>query len=357
MKMLTILGARPQFIKAAAVSRAIAETPNPIQEIIVHTGQHFDHNMSDIFFEEMGIPKANYHLGISGLNHGAMTGRMLEKIEDVLLIEKPDVVLVYGDTNSTLAGALAASKLHIPIAHVEAGLRSFNMKMPEEINRIVTDRLSRFLFCPTNQAMHNLTIEGFNDFACTMLKAGDVMQDAALFHAKQAKKPASLNDTALSKGYVLATLHRAESTDNPTLLKNIVETFNQLHQDDMHVVIPLHPRTANKLKESGLTLHCDVLAPASYLEMLYLIQNAQLVMTDSGGLQQEAYFFAKPCVTLRTETEWVELIEHGVNQLAPLAPAGIHSTFPTMKAKTVDTGNALYGDGRAAHAIVQAIHG
>lgn len=356
MKILTVLGARPQFIKAAAVSRAIKQSSHPIKEVIVHTGQHFDKNMSDIFFEEMGIPQADYHLGVSGLNHGAMTGRMLEKIEEVLLKEKPDVVLVYGDTNSTLAGALAASKLHIPIAHVEAGLRSFNMKMPEEINRIMTDRLSTFLFCPTDVAMRNLQNEGFGDFDCAVFKSGDVMQDAALYHAAQSKKPPALTDKGLTSGFALATLHRAENTNDYATLKSIVDAFNKLHETSMHVVLPLHPRTANKLKENNLELCCEVLEPASYLEMLFLLKHAQVVLTDSGGLQKEAYYFGKPCVTLRSETEWVELIEHGANQLAPLNPEGILQTFETMRAKAVDTSSALYGDGKAAHAIVQAIY-
>lgn len=355
MKLLTILGARPQFVKAATVSRALKSHQDNIKEVIVHTGQHFDANMSDVFFEEMHIPKPDYHLGVSGLSHAAMTGRMLEQLEEAMLKEKPDWVLVYGDTNSTLAGALAASKLHIPIAHVEAGLRSFNMQMPEEINRILTDRISKLLFCPTDTAVSNLKREGFDNYDCSILKTGDVMQDAALFHATHAKPPKDLSRSVSANGFMLATVHRAESTDNINVLKEIVEAINTLHHEQMPIVLPLHPRTRKKLDEAGLKLHCHILEPISYLEMVYLLQQTALVMTDSGGLQKEAYFFSKPCVTLRTETEWVELIEHNVNALAPLKVEGILATVENMKNCKVDSSSTLYGGGTAAERIVETL--
>jgi UDP-GlcNAc3NAcA epimerase len=355
MKLVTILGARPQFIKAAAVSRAIQLSKKSIQEVIVHTGQHFDHNMSEIFFEEMGIPKPDYNLDISGLSHGAMTGRMLEKIEEVLFKEKPDLVLVYGDTNSTLAGALAASKLHIPIAHVEAGLRSFNMKMPEEVNRILTDRISNYLFCPTQAAVENLEKEGFANIDCKIFHTGDVMQDAALHHAKQARKPNGLTDAQLANGFVLATIHRAENTNDPTILKMIIESLNTIHNDHLPVIIPVHPRTVSKLKEQSLKLSCHTIEPVGYLEMLYLLQHSRLVMTDSGGLQKEAYFFQKPCVTLREETEWVELVEQGANQITSLNQQSILSAFTAMRDKKLVMDLDLYGGGKAGERIISAL--
>lgn len=355
MKIITILGARPQFIKAAAVSRAITLNKKTMQEIIVHTGQHFDHNMSEIFFVEMGIPRPDYNLEISGLSHGAMTGRMVEKIEEVLFKEKPDMILVYGDTNSTLAGALAASKLHIPIAHVEAGLRSFNMRMPEEINRILTDRISNFLFCPTDTAVQNLENEGFKNINCKVLKSGDVMQDAALHHVKHARKPVQFDDKLLDNGFVLATIHRAENTNEPAVLTEIIESLNAIHSDHLPVVMPVHPRTVSKLKEHQLKLNCHTIEPVSYLEMLYLLQHANLVMTDSGGLQKEAYFFEKPCVTLRTETEWIELVTNGANQLTALNSESILGAFDQMKSKTLTMDASLYGGGTAAENIINAL--
>lgn len=352
-KIVTILGARPQFIKAATVSRIIRDST--LSEVIIHTGQHFDHNMSDIFFEEMDIPKPNYNLDISSLSHGAMTGRMLEKIEDVLIEEKPDCVIVYGDTNSTLAGALASAKLHIPVAHIEAGLRSFNMNMAEEINRILTDRVSQFLFCPTDAAIQNLKNEGFDHIDCQIFLTGDVMQDAALYHATHSQKPKQFDDHLLNSGFVLATVHRAENTDNPVILKAIVDALNTIHSDHIPIVIPLHPRTQNMLKEYNLDLACHIIDPVGYLEMLYLLQHANLIMTDSGGLQKEAYYFSKPCVTLRTETEWVELIENNVNMIAPLTHDGIVSTFERMKNIKLNMNSELYGGGKAAEKIISLL--
>ena len=350
MKILTIVGARPQFIKAATVSRAVAKS-DEVTEVIVHTGQHFDKNMSDVFFEEMQIPKPDYHLHINSLSHGAMTGRMLEAIETVLLKEKPDWVLVYGDTNSTLAGALAATKLHIPLAHVEAGLRSFNMKMPEEINRILTDRMSTILFCPTSTAIQNLENEGFGKLENQVERVGDVMYDAALFYADKSRKP----EFEVPQKFILATCHRAENTDAPEKLANIIDGLNKIHQDTP-IILPLHPRTRNYIAKYGLKPEFQMVNPVGYLEMVYLLQNCSMVMTDSGGLQKEAFFFGKPCITLRDETEWVELVEHGVNYLAKVAEKGnIFSIYEMLKGKEIDFEIDLYGKGDTAELIVERL--
>lgn len=349
-KIITIVGARPQFVKAAVVSRAIA-TDGRMHEIIVHTGQHFDANMSEVFFTEMAIPKPHYNLNISSLSHGAMTGRMLEKIEEVLLQEKPDLVLVYGDTNSTLAGALAAKKLHIKVAHVEAGLRSFNMDMPEEINRILTDRISDLLFCPTDTAIRNLEREGFGNIDCRIIENGDVMQDAALFYATKAKKP----DFNIPAHFALCTAHRAENTDDPNRLQAIFTALEKI-SEKYPVVLPLHPRTKAKLSD----IHYDFthtkihfINPVGYLEMVYLLKNCQFVLTDSGGLQKEAYFFRKNCVTLRDETEWIELITNGFNILAGANTETILEAADEMAVKKNDFSVHLYGNGNAGEIIVQ----
>ena len=351
MKIVTIVGARPQFIKAAVVSRQMAQYPD-IKEVVVHTGQHFDKNMSDLFFEELSLPHPDYQLDINCLGHGAMTGRMIEELEKLLLHEQPDWVLVYGDTNSTLAGALAAKKLHIKVAHVEAGLRSFNMDMPEEVNRILTDRISNVLFCPTATAVQNLHKEGFADFNIPIIQCGDVMQDAALFYAERAKKPTA----ELPENYILCTVHRAENIDNTARLNTIFNTLNDIAQE-MPIVIPLHPHTRRKLEaisynfaESCLTF----IEPIGYLEMVWLLQQCQFVMTDSGGLQKEACFFRKLCLTLREETEWVELVENGVNILAGANPEAIKSGAATLSQQTfpTDTPN-LYGNGHAAQKILE----
>lgn len=348
-KIITITGARPQFIKAATVSRELRKSG--ITEVIVDTGQHFDANMSDVFFKEMDIPKPNYHLEINSLGHGAMTGRMLEKIEEVLIKEKPDGVLVYGDTNSTLAGALAASKLHIPIAHVEAGLRSFDMKMPEEINRVLTDRLSKILFCPTTTAIVNLEREGFKDFNCRLEKPGDVMYDAVLFYRKKAKEVSTLVKAGglKSNGFALATLHRAENTDNPERLKSICKALNEIHRT-LPVVLPLHPRTKTHLASLRIPLNVMVIEPVGYFDMLSLLENCKLVLTDSGGLQKEAYFFGKFCITLRDQTEWVELVEAGANEIASAETEKIMASFHKNKEVVIKT-QLLYGNGDAARKI------
>ncbi|MBE0376709.1 non-hydrolyzing UDP-N-acetylglucosamine 2-epimerase [Pseudoalteromonas prydzensis] len=352
MKIVTVLGARPQFIKAGSVSREIAKHES-IQEIIIHTGQHYDANMSDVFFEEMQIPKPNYFLGIGGKSHGAMTGQMIEKIEEILLVEKPDWLLVYGDTNSTLAGAIAAAKLHIKIAHVEAGLRSFNMKMPEEINRILTDKVSSILFCPTRAAINNLNNEGISSTGIEVCFSGDVMQDGALFYKNLAEKPSEL----LIDDYVLCTIHRAENTDDVERLTSIVKALNEV-SCNQNIVLPLHPRTKSKLENLGIKLSANIkiIPPVGYLNMVWLIMNSKFIMTDSGGLQKEAFFFEKYCITLRDETEWVELVEAGVNTLVGANKDMILEEFN----RCLDRPNSLfdqslYGGGQASKVIIESI--
>jgi UDP-GlcNAc3NAcA epimerase len=347
MKILTIVGARPQFIKASVVSRAIAEQQG-LSEKIVHTGQHFDANMSEIFFDQLGIPRPDFQLDIHGGTHGEMTGRMLVKIERLMIQERPDRVLVYGDTNSTLAGALAASKLHIPVAHIEAGLRSFNMRMPEEVNRILTDQISDILFCPTQVAVNNLLDEGFNKKPVKILNSGDVMQDSALFFSRRASKPLAFD---VAEGYVLATLHRAENTDDPARLASIVEALNVIHHTITPVVLPIHPRTRDKLAASGLVLDVTLIEPVGYLEMIWLLQHCGLVLTDSGGVQKESFFFSKPCVTMRDQTEWVELVELGANILCGAKTSSIIEAVRSRIHRIVKDDNELYGGGHAASFI------
>jgi UDP-GlcNAc3NAcA epimerase len=352
MKIVTVLGARPQFIKAATVSRELKKSG--IQEILVHTGQHFDANMSQVFFDEMEIPHPHYNLEISGLQHGAMTGQMLEKIEEVLLKEKPDYVLVYGDTNSTLAGALAAAKLHIPVAHVEAGLRSFEMKMPEEINRILTDRISNILFCPTQTAISNLEKEGFKNFDNKIILAGDVMYDAVLFYQKKAREVATVlkKENLSSNNFVLATLHRAENTDDPNRLKSICSALNEINKS-LPVVMPLHPRTKKYISSLNINLDFKTIEPVGYFDMLSLTENCRLVLTDSGGLQKEAYFFNKYCITLRDQTEWVELVHARVNRIAGAKMPTIINDFEELKNKPFLSTEKLYGEGDASAKIAK----
>lgn len=351
-KVLTVVGARPQFIKAAAVSRLLREQ-SYVTEILVHTGQHFDPEMSDIFFKEMMIPKPDYNLGISGKLHGEMTGRMLSGIEILIESEKPDCVIVYGDTNSTLAGALAAVKLHVPVAHVEAGLRSHNMLMPEEVNRVLTDRLSQILFCPTENAVHNLAAEGFDRFKVKIENVGDVMQDVAIHFCNQGRRPDGLARIE-KNNFILATIHRAENTDSFERLSGITEGLNRLNAKHP-VILPLHPRTRVALNQFGLNLQVNVISPVGYLEMIWLLSHCQCVLTDSGGLQKEAYFFSKPCITVRDETEWTELIDAGVNTLAAPEPDMILQSFRKMKGKGVQHVTGLYGGGNASERIVKTI--
>ncbi len=347
MKLLTIIGARPQFIKAATVSRVIAARDD-VTEILVHTGQHYDANMSDIFFEEMHIPKPDHHLGIGGGGHGQMTGRQLEAIERVLLEEKPDRVLVYGDTNSTLAGTLAAVKLHIPVAHVEAGLRSFNRRMPEEINRVLTDHAADLLFAPTETAVANLRAEGLP--ADRIELPGDVMYDAALFYRGLARRPDWFAPYGMREGeFVLATVHRAENTDDPARLAGI---FAGLAQSALPVVLPLHPRTRGRLDAAGITPapNIHIVPPVGYLEMVWLEAACQMIASDSGGVQKEAYFHGRRCVILRDETEWVELVEAGWNVIAGADTARIAAALadPSPTGETAQ----LYGAGDAAERVV-----
>jgi UDP-GlcNAc3NAcA epimerase len=352
LKIVTIVGARPQFIKAAAISREVAFRDG-VQEVIVHTGQHFDKNMSDVFFEEMKIPKPNYLLEINSLTHGAMTGRMLEAIEKVLQAEQPDWVLVYGDTNSTLAGALAASKLQIKVAHGEAGLRSFNMKMPEEVNRILTDRISNILFCPTDTAIENLSAEGFANFDCKIVKCGDVMEDAALFYNKLADEHSNiLQRLGLdTNNFVLCTIHRAENTDDEACLRGIVNAVNILNETTP-VVLPLHPRTRKKMEGLDLTTSATVIEPVGYFDMIHLIKGAKLIMTDSGGLQKEAFFFDKFCVTMREQTEWRELVDFGYNRLTGSNSESILDAAHYFMKALFQKKHDFYGGGTASAAII-----
>jgi len=351
MKILTILGARPQFIKAGSVSREIAKH-NKIEEVIVHTGQHYDANMSDIFFDEMKIPKPNYFLGIGGKSHGAMTGQMIEKIEEVVLKEKPDWVMVYGDTNSTLAGAIVASKLHIKLAHIEAGLRSFNMKMPEEVNRILTDRVSQILFCPTNTAIENLTNEGYDKLDCKIVKSGDVMQDGAMFYKNLSTKPS----IDIEDDFILCTIHRAENTDDEIRLRNIFDALNEI-AIDKQIILPLHPRTKKILESLNFNIeNLTIIEPIGYLEMVWLIDNCSLVMTDSGGLQKEAYFFEKQCITLRDETEWVELVKCAANSLVGADSKKIIEAYKNNSSFNVKNSKLdLYGGGKASNNIIMEL--
>jgi len=392
-KIATIIGARPQFIKAAVVSRAIAsrkkhnfDDASQINEIIIHTGQHYDRNMSEVFFDQMHIPKPDYFLNIKDLSHGAMTGQMLEKVESILLKENPDMVLVYGDTNTTLAGALAAAKLHIPTAHVEAGLRSFNRLMPEEINRVLTDHIASILFCSTRQAVENLKHEGMGkdgrkgaripsfssrnlsessapgpiaskqkpiQSASRVAMVGDVMLDAARYYTKFAAGP----DFKCPEPFILATIHRAENTDNADRLASIFRALERIGQNT-NIVLPLHPRTRKIIKKVELKINeknillCE---PVSYLSIIHLLQRCRMVMTDSGGLQKEAFFFEKPCITLRTETEWVELVQHGFNRVAGTDVESILAAFEHFEVKKLDFNQNLYGDGRAGEKIVKIL--
>lgn len=354
MKVTTIIGARPQFIKAAAVSRTLLN--KGIEEQIIHTGQHYDPNMSDVFFQEMDIPKPNINLDIHDLGHGAMTGRMLEQIERHLLQHRPDAVVVYGDTNSTLAGALAAAKIHIPVAHVEAGLRSFDMGMPEEVNRILADRISNVLFCPTHAAVHNLQREGFEHFPVKILQVGDVMLDTLLYYQKTAKlRSKILEELALvENSFLLATIHRAENTNDPERLRHICDALNELNVRT-RVILPLHPRTKSYLESQGLKLNVTVIPPLGYFDMLSLLSSCRMVLTDSGGLQKEAYFCGKFCVTLRDQTEWVELVDVGANSLVGASKDKIIAGVTKHMDTEVAFDDRLYGDGHASEKIAEAL--
>lgn len=351
-KIVTVIGARPQFIKAAMLSRQFKLLG--VNELIIHTGQHFDTNMSDIFFREMEIPKPTYQLEIHNLSHGAMTGRMLEKIEKILNIEKPDGVLVYGDTNSTLAGALAAAKLHIPVIHLEAGLRSFNMAMPEEINRILTDRISNLLLCPTDAAVNNLKNEGFGRLPVKISNCGDVMKDAALYYADKALLKSDILSRIGVKKFILATIHRQENIDSPEKLQSIIAGLNDIHSQ-MPVVVPLHPRTRNVLVQQYMFPNFIIIDPVGYFDMITLLKNCELVITDSGGIQKEAFFFGKNCITLREQTEWVELVENGYNTLVGSDNNKLVEAYRAFTKKKSDFSLDLYGNGHAAEIATKEI--
>ncbi|MCA0986867.1 non-hydrolyzing UDP-N-acetylglucosamine 2-epimerase [Guptibacillus algicola] len=349
MKILTVLGARPQFIKAAPVSRELRKRHT---ELIVHTGQHYDKNMSDIFFDELEIPKPDFHLGVGSGNHGKQTGEMLTKIEEIILQETPDYLLVYGDTNSTLAGALAASKLHIPVIHIEAGLRSFNKHMPEEINRIMTDHVSDMLFCPTNTAVENLQNENIRE---RVFNVGDVMYDAVEFNRKLAEEKSTvLSDNGLtSKDYHLITVHRAENTDDSDKMRNILNAFSKI---DTVKVWPIHPRTKKVIEDQGFDLesvpNLHVIEPVGYLDMLTLEQNSRKIITDSGGVQKEAYFMEVPCVTLREQTEWVETLEGGANVLVG---TDLEKIVNAVEKQVTPNYLSVFGDGQASVKICEMI--
>lgn len=349
MNIVTVLGARPQFVKAAVLSRKFLEYQE-INEYIIHTGQHFDDNMSEIFFREMGIPKPHFSLGINSSTHGSMTGKMIEGIEAVLLKMQPDWLLVYGDTNSTLAGSLAAKKLNIKIAHVEAGLRSFNMFMPEEVNRILTDKMSSILFCPSDTAIKNLSKEGFdNNKFHQIFNVGDIMEDASILFETRAVPP---NGIHLKSGFVLVTIHRAENTDNINRLINIFKGLKEISKL-CKVVIPMHPRTRLAILNSSInTDGIEIIEPVGYLSMIWLIKNSTIIMTDSGGVQKEAYFFNKFCITMRDETEWIELVENGYNYLVGDNVNEIIAKFNLLHNKSFIKDISLYGGGGTADKIV-----
>ena len=400
MKIITIVGARPQFIKAAAVSRAIQafnqrrrsfgrpRSKKRIQEVLVHTGQHYDYLMDRVFFEELALPKPDYHLGVRSGSHARQTAMMLERIETVLQKEKPKVVIVYGDTNSTLAGALAAAKLNLPVAHVEAGLRSYNRTMPEEVNRILTDHLSTFLFCPTDQAVKNLSKEGIKDGKTILVKkVGDVMYDSVLYYSELAgKRSTILKDLNLVSqkselrhaprrvhgspvphmvqgavripNYYLATLHRAENTDNPKPLKSILSALNEIAKD-VPVILPLHPRTKKMIKANRFFSEAQGIKltdPVPYLDMLKLEKHAKAILTDSGGVQKEAYWFGVPCFTLRDETEWIETVRSGWNVLVGRGEKRIiEEVKRNERRKKPPKKKWIFGDGKASEKIVRTI--
>ncbi len=353
MKIMTVVGARPQFVKAAVLSRIIAERDG-VNEVLVHTGQHYDQKMSDVFFTQMAIPKPDYTLETGGKSHGEMTGRMLCEIEPILIKEKPDVLLVYGDTNSTLAGALVAAKLHVPVAHVEAGLRSFNMNMPEEINRVLTDRISNWLFCPTGVSKSHLLKEGTQEERIHVV--GDIMYDAALFYSETLQADQDIKALADElKDFYLCTVHRAENTDSKERLSEIFSGLRSV-SETTPVVLPLHPRTKKKLQEFEISSEgLKIVEPLPYGDTLYLLRNSKGLITDSGGMQKEAYFFKKPCVTLRDETEWVETVDAKVNELVGSSGQKLEASLKTFQANPPEFPDKLYGDGDTGSKILDIL--
>ena len=376
LRLLTVIGARPQIIKAAAISRAVkGRGAADITEVLLHTGQHYDANMSQVFFDELGVPRADVALGVGSGAHGVQTARMIEGIEQALIKHRPDVVLLYGDTNSTLAGAIAASKLHVPVAHVEAGLRSFNKGMPEEVNRIVCDHCSTWLFCPTSTAVKNLVREGFDEVATAkptadrpnVLMSGDVMYDNSMYFAGLAEQRSTiLRDLNLHpEGFLLATVHRDHNTDNAERLTVILSSLLELYETHgLPVVLPLHPRTRKRMDEllpweiRGRVMadrEIRVVPPVGFLDMIALERHARLVLTDSGGVQKEAYFFSRPCVILRPETEWVELVDKGQATLADADPQRILGAADVFLKNGMPACPPLFGDGHAAERIIDEL--
>ena len=352
MKVITIVGARPQFIKSAPVSAAFQEVG--IKELIIHTGQHYDSNMSAVFFDEMNLPQPIYRLNCGGLSHSEMIGNMLLKLTPILRDEAPDYVLVYGDTNSTLAGALAATKLQIPLIHVEAGLRSYNLDMPEEMNRILTDRMSSILFTPSLNAVENLHKEGFKHFDCTITEIGDVMFDALLkFQSISRWTPEMGAKEFFDEDFGLVTVHRFENINDRQRLTQLVEELNDVHKNRLALWMPLHPATSNKLDAFDLELNIYTAPPVGYLQMLWLLKKCKIVFTDSVGLQKEAYFSKKPFVTLREQTEWVELLESGCNRLHHIGKTNLNQLLAEMLSVQLDFSMTGYGTGNAAKKIAQ----
>jgi UDP-GlcNAc3NAcA epimerase len=381
MKLVTIIGARPQIIKAAALSRAIRNHyADQIQEVIVHTGQHYDDNMSQVFFDELGIPQPDYNLHVGSASHGVQTARMTEGIEELLIKEQPDYIVLFGDTNSTLAGAVAAAKIHVPIVHIEAGLRSFNKSMPEEINRIVCDHCSTLLFTPTKAGLDNLKREGFpiDDSGVStgsttaptidnpkVYHCGDIMYDNSLYFADIAEEKTDIIQRLelASKPFILATIHRDSNTDHPERLSTIFKALIQLSKG-CHIVLPLHPRTAKFMKSNldeslqkqiSSCLNLQIIPPVSFLEMIALERHAQLVMTDSGGVQKEAYFFKKPCIILRPETEWVEIVKTGNAILTDADENRIMQAWTHFKDNPPTKFPEIFGDGHAAEFMLEQI--
>lgn len=376
MKIITIVGARPQFIKAAAISRAFkADFANRVEEIILHTGQHYDNNMSEVFFTDLEIPRPKYNINVQASKHGEQTGRMTEEIEKILLDEKPDGVIVYGDTNSTLAGALAAAKIHIPVVHIEAGLRSYNKSMPEEINRILTDHVSTLLFSPTHTGIRNLKKEGFPQSeekkhtadSPGVILSGDIMLDNTLFFAQKAQSKShilkKLNPE--NKKFILATCHRPVNTDNPVNLENIFNALNHIASQGFLMILPLHPRTKSKLKSDQHTALLKTLEanpnfimsePATFLDMIMLEKSADMIITDSGGVQKEAFFLQKPGIILREETEWKEIIESGNAILCGAHKDKINDAFTTFRLNPPTDYPEIFGDGHAANSICNKIY-
>jgi UDP-GlcNAc3NAcA epimerase len=375
-KILTVIGARPQIIKAAALSRAIrTQYAAEIQEVLVHTGQHYDENMSAVFFEELGIPLPDYNLAVGSGTHGHMTAAMLSGIEDILNKEQPTAVIIYGDTNSTIAAALAAAKIHIPVVHIEAGLRSFNKAMPEEINRISADHMSTLLFVPTLAGIGNLTKEGFKSElhspasidAPNVYHCGDIMYDNSLYYANLSNEKSTIIEHLglRSNQFILCTVHRDSNTDDPKALQGILEALQELSsRTNLEVILPIHPRTKNKIEsllstdfQQKILTHkkLRMISPAGFLDMIALEQNAKMIITDSGGVQKEAYFFAKPCVILRDQTEWIEVVEAGAAILTGPNKEKIISAATHLLEQKITTDPAIFGNGNAAAFICEKI--